>query len=168
MYDWFGTPGFGHDGASIGQYGYLRVVPEAGVAIALLTSGGGARQVCAMLVRELLDELAGVGMPDSFAPVAQPPAVDMGPLVGTYRREGVVITVDERDGTPHPVYEFVDGMKDSSPPLEMDLVPVSETVFAGSGAGPFFSEAWMPVVLSTLADGTGCCCTGMRAAPKIA
>ncbi|MEV6675129.1 serine hydrolase domain-containing protein [Streptomyces sp. NPDC051162] len=167
LYDWDGIAGFGHDGASIGQYAYLRVVPEAGVAVALLTNGGGARKLYASLLRELLAELAGVRMPDSLAPAERPPVVDMAPLVGTYRREGVVITVSERDGAPHMVYEFVDGMKDFSPPLDIDLVPVSETVFAGTGAGPSFSEDWMPVVFSTLADGTGCVYVGMRAAPKI-
>ncbi|MGW3563826.1 serine hydrolase domain-containing protein [Streptomyces sp. NPDC000941] len=168
LYDWFGTPGYGHDGASIGQYAYLRVVPEAGVAIALLTNGGGARRLYADLLQELLGELAGVRMPDAFAPAAQPPAVDITPLLGTYEREGVVITVSERDGAFHLRYEFVGGMKDFSPPLEMDLIPLSDTVFAASGAGPSFSEDWMPVVFSTLSNGTACCYIGMRAAPKIA
>ncbi|WP_283136054.1 hypothetical protein [Rhizohabitans arisaemae] len=45
---------------------------------------------------------------------------------------------------------------------------MSDTVFAGTGAGPSFSEDYMPVVFSTLADGTGCCYIGMRAAPKVA
>ncbi|MEU2869634.1 serine hydrolase domain-containing protein [Streptomyces olivoreticuli] len=166
LYDWDGIAGFGHDGASIGQYAYLRVVPEAGVAVALLTNGGAARKLYGTLLRELLAELAGVRMPEGLAPAAQPPVVDMAPLVGTYKREGVVITVSERDGAPHMVYEFVDGMKDFSPPLDIDLVPVSGTVFAGTGAGPSFSEDWMPVVFSTLADGTGCVYVGMRAAPK--
>ena len=57
-------------------------------------------------------------------------------------------------------------MKDLSPPLEMDLVPVTETVFAATGAGPSFSEDWMPVVFSTLPDGTHCVYVGMRAAPR--
>ncbi|GAA0366491.1 serine hydrolase domain-containing protein [Streptomyces blastmyceticus] len=166
LYDWDGIAGFGHDGASIGQYAYLRVVPQAGVAVALLTNGGAARKLYGTLLRELLAELAGVRMPEGLAPAAQPPVVDMAPLVGTYKREGVVITVSERDGAPHMVYEFVDGMKDFSPPLDIDLVPVSRTVFAGTGAGPSFSEDWMPVVFSTLADGTGCVYVGMRAAPK--
>ncbi|MGY0060191.1 serine hydrolase domain-containing protein [Streptomyces sp. LZ34] len=168
LYDWFGTPGYGHDGASIGQYAYLRVVPEAGVAIALLTNGGGARRLYADLLRELLGELAGVRMPDAFAPAAEPPAVDITPHLGTYEREGVVITVSERAGAPHLRYEFVGGMADFSPPLEMDLIPLSDTVFAASGVGPSFSEDWMPVVFSTLSDGTACCYIGMRAAPKIA
>lgn len=44
---------------------------------------------------------------------------------------------------------------------------MTETVFAASGAGPSFSEDWMPVVFSTLAGGTECVYIGMRAAPKI-
>ncbi|WP_020673025.1 serine hydrolase domain-containing protein [Amycolatopsis nigrescens] len=168
LYDWDGIPGFGHDGAAVGQYAYLRVVPGAGVAVALTTNGGGARQLYAALFRELLAELAGVRMPDPFEPAARPPAVDIAPFVGTYRREGVVITVTEQDGRPHLVYEFVDGMKDLSPPIEADLVPISETVFAGTGAGPAFSEGWMPVVFAGLRDGNDYCYIGMRAAPKVA
>uniref|UniRef100_A0AAU2V6Q7 Beta-lactamase family protein n=1 Tax=Streptomyces sp. NBC_00003 TaxID=2903608 RepID=A0AAU2V6Q7_9ACTN len=167
LYDWEGTPGFGHDGASIGQYGFLRVAPSADVALVLLTNGGDARQLYADLFAELLHDLAGVTMPAPFEPPAHPPVVDLGPLCGTYRREGVEITVTEQGGTAHLVYEFVDGMKDFSPPLEMDLVPLSATVFAGPGSGAYSAD-WMPVVFSTLADGTACVYIGMRAAPKIA
>ncbi|WP_214417240.1 serine hydrolase domain-containing protein [Sphaerisporangium fuscum] len=168
LYDWNGVAGYGHDGASIGQYGYLRVVPSAGVAVALLTNGGGAREVYAALYRELLAELAGVTMPEPFTPPASPPVVDWAPLAGTYRREGVVITVTEKDGTGHALYEFVDGMKDFSEPLQIDLLPVTETVFAGTGVGAAFSEDYTPVVFSTLPDGTGCIYIGMRCAPKAA
>ncbi|AMW11861.1 penicillin-binding protein [Streptomyces qaidamensis] len=168
LYDWDGVQGYGHDGASIGQYGYLRVVPSAGLAVVLLTNGGGARELYAALCRELLADLAGVRMPEPFAPPAQPPVVDFAPLVGTYRREGVVITVTERNGAGHAVYEFVDGMKDFSEPLEIDLVPVTGTVFAGTGVGAAFSEDYMPVIFSTLEDGTGCVYIGMRCGPKTA
>ncbi|MFE5556381.1 serine hydrolase domain-containing protein [Streptomyces sp. NPDC056544] len=169
LYDWNGVPGYGHDGASIGQYGYVRVVPGADLIAVLLTNGGASRYLYADLMRELLRELAGVHMPPAFAPPARPPVVDMVPLVGTYRREGVVITVSVRpDGAAHLLYEFVDGMRDFSPPLEMDLTPLSATVFAASGAGPSFSGDWMPVVFATLVDGTPCCYIGMRCAPKVA
>lgn len=107
LYDWAGTPGYGHDGASTGQYAYLRVVPEAGVR-----------------------------MPEPFAPAAQPPAVDIAPYVGTYRRAGVA-------SSPSPNAR---ARRALSPPLDMDLVPVSETVFAANS----FSEDWMPVVFATL------------------
>ncbi|MEV4108731.1 serine hydrolase domain-containing protein [Nonomuraea sp. NPDC049695] len=163
LYDWNGVFGYGHDGAAIGQYAYLRVVPEAGVAVALMTNGGGARQLYSDLFRELLDELAGVRMPEPFGPPAAPPVVDMMPYVGTYKREGVVITI-----SPDRIrYEFVDGMKDLSPPLEGELIPVSETVFAATGAGPAFSEGYMPVVFSTLPNGSPVCYVGMRATPKV-
>ncbi|MEU4518184.1 serine hydrolase domain-containing protein [Amycolatopsis sp. NPDC024027] len=167
LYDWDGTPGFGHDGATIGQYGFLRVAPEAGVAIALLTNGGGARRLYSDLFRELLHELAGVRMPEPFGPPAQPLPVALGNRAGTYRRAGVEITISDRGGVPHLRYAFVDGMADLAPPIETDLIAVSDTVFAGRADGAF-SNDWMPVVFSTLTDGTACAYIGMRAAPKVA
>ncbi|MEV5503151.1 serine hydrolase domain-containing protein [Nonomuraea fuscirosea] len=175
LYDWNGIPGYGHDGAAIGQYAYLRVVPHAGLALVLLTNGGSARLLYADLFRDLLAEFAGVAMPAPFGPPAQPSTVDVTPLLGTYRRAGVVITVshdgggagdDDGDGL-RMRYEFVDDMKEMSPPLDMELLPVTQTVFAATGAGPSFSEDHMPVVFSTLADGTACVYVGMRATPKI-
>lgn len=168
LYDWNGVPGYGHDGAAIGQYAYLRVVPHVGLAIALMTNGGSARTLYADLFRELLQELADVTMPAPFGPPVPPPTVDIGPLLGTYQREGVVVTVSRReDGSPRMRYEFVDGMKGLSPPLDMALTPVSEGVFAASGAGASFSEDYMPVVFSTLSTGAACVYVGMRATPKI-
>ncbi|MEU4162953.1 serine hydrolase domain-containing protein [Actinoplanes sp. NPDC026670] len=167
LYDWNGITGFGHDGAAVGQYAYLRVVPQANLALVLMTNGGGARLLYSDLFRELLAELAGVTMPAPFAPAPVPPPVDLTPLLGTYRRAGVVITVSRKDdGTPHLRYEFVDEMAHMSPPLDMDLQPVTGTVFAASGAGPSFSDEYMPVVFSTLTTGTRVCYIGMRAAPK--
>ncbi|MEV1319848.1 serine hydrolase domain-containing protein [Micromonospora arborensis] len=169
LYDWDGKTGYGHDGAAIGQYAYLRVVPHANLALVLMTNGGAARLLYADLFRDLLAELADVTMPAPFAPAPVPPQIDLTPLLGTYRREGVVVTVFRGgDGAPHMRYEFVDDMADMSPPLEMNLEPVTETVFAASGAGPSFSEDYMPVVFSTLTNGTQVCYVGMRATPKVA
>ncbi|MCG5220844.1 serine hydrolase domain-containing protein [Streptosporangium sp. KLBMP 9127] len=166
LYDWDGIAGFGHDGSAVAQHSYLRVVPEAGVAIVLLANGGDFGRLYADLFRELLDELAGVRMPPPFAPPANPPVVDMTQLAGTYKREGVAITITQNgDGGARVRYEFVDGLKDLSPPLEADLVPVSPTVFAASG-GPF-GENHVPVVFSTLTNGTRCVYISMRATPKI-
>ncbi|MFI6904714.1 serine hydrolase domain-containing protein [Nonomuraea sp. NPDC050394] len=164
LYDWNGVPGYGHDGSAVGQFAYLRVVPGAGVAIALLTNGGATRQLYADLFGELLSELAGVRLPEPFGPAAEPPAVDWASLTGTYRREGAVLTVTEG----RLLYEFADGMEGISPPLDVELAPVTATVFAGTGAGPSFNDDSMPVVFSTLTDGTPCVFVGMRATPKIA
>ena len=66
------------------------------------------------------------------------------------------------------MYAFAGGTVGCSPDLEMELVPLSDTVFAGSGGGASFAEDWMPVVFATLRDGTRCAYIGMRAAPKAA
>jgi CubicO group peptidase (beta-lactamase class C family) len=165
LYDWDGIRGYGHDGASFGQYAYLRVLPDAGVIAVLLTNGGGAPQLSTALFQELLGELAGVRIPAAFAPSAHPPTINSTPFAGTYRREGVDITVMQRNNTLRMRYELTGGMKDFSPPIEVDLVPVSDTVFAAPGAGAVAAD-WMPVVFTELPDGTGCLYLGMRAAPR--
>ncbi|APM39841.1 serine hydrolase domain-containing protein [Clostridium kluyveri] len=163
LYDWDDVKVFGHDGATIGQNGYLRVVPETGTAIALLTNGGASDLLHSVLFRELFEELAGVRMPDkAFGPSSQPPMVDIAPFIGTYERKGVVITITEHNGILHLVYEINDGRKDPSPSLEIKLIPVSETVFAGAAG-----QDWIPVVFHKLMDGSIFCYIGMRAAPKI-
>lgn len=165
IYDWNGVPGFGHNGSSIGQRSYLRVVPEAGLAFALLANHGTTDRLYNDLSRELLGELAGVRVPADFAPPPSPPSVNVAPFAGTYRREGVIITVAAKDGKLHFVYEFADALKGIAPPIETDLVPVSENVFAGRNS--MFGDDWMPVLFSKLPDGTEYCYTGMRVAPKI-
>ncbi|MEO3871090.1 serine hydrolase domain-containing protein [Nonomuraea sp. B12E4] len=97
LHDWNGTFGFGHDGSAVSQHSYLRVLPDAGVALVLLANGGGFGRLHTELVGELAAELAGARMPAPFAPPAVPPPVDLAPLIGTYRREGVAITIF-RDG----------------------------------------------------------------------
>ncbi|WP_030472837.1 serine hydrolase domain-containing protein [Lentzea aerocolonigenes] len=156
LYDFTGTPGIGHDGAATGQYTYLRVIPEKGIAIALLTNGGGARPLSSAILRSLLGEF-GVEMPPPFAPPAEPLDVDMTPYNGVYKREGVVIMIDGRKAR----YEFVDDMA-IYPSMDMELVPVAPNVFAATGAGSSFQDDFMPVVFEN-----GCCYIGMRAAPKV-
>lgn len=167
LYDWDGVFGYGHDGSAVAQHCYLRIFPQAGVAVVLLANGGDFARLYEDLVRELLAELADVRMPPSFAPPVNPPEVDMAPLLGTYKREGVITTISQNgDGSAHIRYEFVDSMAHLSPPLEADMVPVSPTVFAaGFGLG---GQDYTPVVFSTLTNGTPCVYVGMRAAPKAA
>lgn len=167
LYDWAGTPGFGHDGATLGQYSYLRVVPGAGVAAVLLTNGGGARRLYEELFAELLGDLAGVAQPAPFGPPARPVEADTAGITGEYRREGVEVSVTRTpEGTARMRYAFVDGMAGFAPPFETHLVPVEPGVFAVPGMGAFSGE-WMPVVFTTLADGTACVYIGMRAAPRV-
>ncbi|MFD7221463.1 serine hydrolase domain-containing protein [Streptomyces sp. NPDC059892] len=179
LFEWDGARGFGHDGSTFGQLAYLRAIPEAGIALALLTNGGGAApKVFETLCRELTAELAGVTMP-GFGPAAGAPgadavrpAVDPTPFVGGYRREGFLMTVTDRpagDGVLQVRYEGADGLKDTFEPLFWNLVPVSDTpsktVFAGRRNE---KDAWIPVVFYALADGSRYVHFGVRATAKSA
>ncbi len=68
---WSGRKIIGHDGGTVGQYSFLRVVPGEDLAIALLTNGGDAGGLYESLYGTLLKGLAGVEMP-------QTPAIDEG------------------------------------------------------------------------------------------
>jgi CubicO group peptidase (beta-lactamase class C family) len=74
----------GHDGSTIGQDAYLRMVPSAGVAVAVLTNGGDAAALYADVVGHVLAELASVRLPAPPTPPADPPGVDPTPFLGTY------------------------------------------------------------------------------------
>ncbi|TDD50136.1 serine hydrolase domain-containing protein [Saccharopolyspora elongata] len=167
LHDWNGVFGFGHDGNAGAQQSYLRVIPRAGVAVVLLTNGGDFARLYADLFRELLAELADARMPVPFAPPANPPEVDLTPLLGSYRRAGAITTISRDDaGGARIRYEFADELEGIAPPMEASLLPVSPTVFAA----PFNlgGEAYSPVVFATLANGTPCVYVSMRAAPKAA
>ncbi len=60
---WSGKKIIGHDGGTVGQYAFLRVLPEEDLAIALLTNGGDAGGLYEEIFGTLLKGLARVDMP---------------------------------------------------------------------------------------------------------
>ena len=166
LYDWDGRRVFGHDGATLGQAAFLRVVPEAGVAIVLLTNGGNAHDLYEELFRELLDELCGLRMPAALAPAVEPPAVALGELAGLYERVGVRIELADRGGrlagrltATGPLAEL-----DDDPVEEVELLPVTPNVFVTRSDG---EETWTPAVFYALDDGSRYLHMGGRATPRI-
>lgn len=87
----------GHDGATIGQYAYLRLVPDAGVAVALLTNGGNAAALYADLAGHVLGELTRVRLPALPQPPADPPRVDATAYLGTYSCDMADLAVTQDD-----------------------------------------------------------------------
>jgi CubicO group peptidase (beta-lactamase class C family) len=84
----------GHDGTTIGQNAYLRIVPDRDLAVVLLTNGGGAGALFDALVRPLLRDLAGAELNPPPPPPPAPPVV--GPTaayLGAYERTGVRMEV---------------------------------------------------------------------------
>jgi CubicO group peptidase (beta-lactamase class C family) len=75
---------FGHDGGTIGQSAFLRIVPGADLAIALLTNGGNTIGLYFEIYGHLLRELAGIEIPAHPLPPAEPASIDASRFTGTY------------------------------------------------------------------------------------
>ena len=96
----FDTPAgaiIGHDGSTIGQNAFLRMVPEAGLAVALLTNGGDAFSLYRDVVGHVLRELADVTLPPLPVPPPDPGRIDAERYVGTYSAEVFDLTVSQDD-----------------------------------------------------------------------
>jgi CubicO group peptidase (beta-lactamase class C family) len=98
LFSWDGHAGYGHDGSTIGQRAYLRVFPDARLAVTLLTNGGSSglafRQICG----ELAKELAGVTMPAWPTAPETAPDLDLSVYEGTYGRLNVDVELRAEDG----------------------------------------------------------------------
>ncbi|HET9896485.1 MAG TPA: serine hydrolase domain-containing protein [Streptosporangiaceae bacterium] len=95
IFDWPGGTVIGHDGGTIGQAAFLRLVPDRDVAIALLTNGGDAISVYTEICSHLLRELADIELPARPAPPAQPRRIDATRYAGTYACDIAELTVSQ-------------------------------------------------------------------------
>jgi CubicO group peptidase (beta-lactamase class C family) len=164
--DWGGTRLVGHDGNTIGQSAFLRVLPEHDLAVGLLTNGGRTRDLYESLVRAVVRELTGVEMPRPLEPPDPPPRVDVAPYEGTYQRSGVRIEVRDEPGRG-PRFRYagtalVEGVERA--PEDHALVPVRDGVFVMRPEG---FQTWLPVTFHELPDGTPYLHTGLRATRKV-
>lgn len=75
-----------HDGGTIGQVAFLRVVPERRLAVCVLVNGGDFFAIYDDIVAHLVRELAGVELPARPVPPAEGDRepVDAAPYVGRY------------------------------------------------------------------------------------
>ena len=97
IFDWGGRTVVGHDGGTIGQAAFLRVVPDAGVAVALLTNGGNPIALFRDAVRRAATrDSPASSMPADAVPPEPPLPVDPSAYVGLYEREGASIRVSRR------------------------------------------------------------------------
>ncbi|GAB3568951.1 serine hydrolase [Amycolatopsis endophytica] len=164
--DWDGHVVLGHDGNTIGQAAFLRLLPEEGLAVTLLTNGGNTRGLYEDLYREIFAELAGVAVPRPLAPPASPVSVDVTPYLGTYERASTRMEVFTSDDGPR-LRSTVTG-----PLAELVPDPVEEYDLVGVGDGLFVVWVpqvadWVPVTFYTLPTGEQYVHHGVRATPKV-
>lgn len=166
-FDWNGDRLYGHDGSTIGQNAFLRVHPQSGVAVTLLTNGGHPRDLYEDIFREVFAELSGVRMQEPVEPPAEPLDVDPSRFEGTYERESVRIEVYTGADGPMmrttvlgPLAALV-----PDPVDEYALTAISDGVFALREPG---TQTWMTVTFYTLPTGEDYLHFGARATPRVA
>ncbi|SEK77010.1 serine hydrolase domain-containing protein [Streptacidiphilus jiangxiensis] len=88
----------GHTGISKGQKAFLRVVPSAGVAVAVLTNSATAEPLAHGILSTVLGDLTGVETAPLPVPPANPRLVDVDRMCGTYRSTLYDLTLTVKDG----------------------------------------------------------------------
>lgn len=165
-FDWDGHRVIGHDGNTIGQSAFLRLLPSHGLAVTLLTNGGNTRDLYEELYREIFASLAGVALPPPISPAATPPPVDVAEYAGVYERASMRIEVFEgesglrmRQTITGPIAALV-----PEATTEHDLIPVGgpQFVFREPGA-----KSWISATFYTLPTGERYLHSGVRATPKV-
>jgi dipeptidyl aminopeptidase/acylaminoacyl peptidase/CubicO group peptidase (beta-lactamase class C family) len=160
----------GHDGNTIGQAAFLRVLPDpgnpgAGLAVTLLTNGGNTRDLYGDLYQEIFAALAGVAMPQPITPPVTPVAVDITPHLGTYERASVRMEV--MAGSDGPMLRTTV----LGPLAEMTPDPVSEYPMTAVSQDLWLvrepdAQTWVPVTFYALGTGEKYLHFGARATPK--
>ena len=147
LFEWDGQPVYGHDGSTIGQRAYLRVVPGARLAVCLLTNGGEAFNAFKALCGELVSERAGIEMPQIPDPPESPPSLDLSRYAGEYGRLNVDMTITVDGDALHGKVDAHGPLSNMLPKDENDpglrIVPVDRSLFLATGKD---TPAPVPVV----------------------
>lgn len=165
-WEWSGHLVIGHNGNTIGQSAFLRIVPDQGLAVALLTNADNADGLYEDLFREILAAVAEITVPPRLAPAAEPATADATPWLGTYERAAKRIeVVADDDG---PVLRLTSAKNFAvlkpGPAVDVPMIPIGTNLFAVRMPQ---DEHWSPVFFYTLASGTKFLHFGARATPKV-
>ncbi|MCW2671942.1 MAG: serine hydrolase [Frankiales bacterium] len=165
LMEWSGRPVFGHDGSTLGQAAFLRVLPDAGLSVSLTTNGGrGTRDLFEDLYGEVFAALASVEVPRWPEPPAVPVEVDPARFVGTYRREAVeVIVAEVEPGRLQMTTRSTGPLATLGAEQVLELVPYDEDTLLASAPG---AEGFLPAVFFDL-EGERYLHTGARAIRRV-
>ncbi len=130
-FNWDGAWLYGHDGNTLGQAAFLRIFPDAGLAVGMLTNDNSAHGLYEQLYGEIFAELCGVKMPGMLELPDEPPVLDITEWVGNYERSNVVIEIiDEPEG---PLFKATQrgelAALEEDPVMEYRMSPVREGLY---------------------------------------
>ncbi|MBN9608472.1 MAG: hypothetical protein BGO26_19445 [Actinobacteria bacterium 69-20] len=131
-YRWGDQTVLGHDGGTDGQFSFLRVHPPTGSVAVLLTNGPDGGRLFEAFAAPLFAGLAGAPVPEQVCPPADPPAVDVDRLAGTYLHYGKAVEVRVADGRVAATVTAEADESTGDPGLSetFDLVPHSQSTDA--------------------------------------
>jgi CubicO group peptidase (beta-lactamase class C family) len=162
---WDGRQVIGHDGNTIGQAAFWRVLPSAGLSVTLLTNGGNDVKLFDELFREIFAELAGVAVPKRLGPPEPPVEVDVAPYAAVYERASMRMEVLAEDDGPALTAQVTG-------PLA-ELVPDQNVRYPLTGVEPGLflahddeTDNWIPVTFYQLPTGERYMHFGGRATPR--
>ena len=175
-FGWDGQRLVGHDGNTIGQAAFLRILPEAGIAVTLLTNGGRTRDLYGDLYREIFADLAGVAMPTPIAPPDEPAEADITPHLGRYERAGVLMEIlsgaagDDGDEIGGPVLRttITGPLAELQPDDTVHTYPMTAIGQDLYVVREPEAETWVPITFYALPAGERYLHFGARATPKAA
>ncbi|GAA5172245.1 serine hydrolase domain-containing protein [Amycolatopsis dongchuanensis] len=138
----------GHNGGTIGQAAYLRVVPAHDVGVALFTNGGTSYLVYQEIVGRVLRDLTGIELPPMPLPEPHAPRIDASRYIGTYASPVTEAVVSQDDDgrvwlARTPKGAFASGLGET--PVSTELVAWSgDTLLAVEPEpGPFAPHTFL-------------------------
>jgi CubicO group peptidase (beta-lactamase class C family) len=165
---WGGRAILGHDGDTIGQSAYLRIDPEARLAVCLLTNAAESQSFFRAVFDEVFGSLVGVTMPASPLPARSAGGPDLERHAGWYERTSRRLEVSVRDGRLHMVLTVTGKLAEliNSEPEELTLYP------ADSSGDRFVlrsheDEPWVPLSFGRLPDRTPYLYLAGRVTPRV-
>jgi CubicO group peptidase (beta-lactamase class C family) len=148
LYDWSGRKLFGHDGTTISQVAFLRIDPEARLAVCLLTNSVNSPSLFNSLVSEVFTHHVGAAAPAAPEPVDGPVGGDE--HVGVYERASVRLEVLRREDRLVMTYQATgDRLAFAEEPmLEYELRPTAPADGNHFVTRSAPNQPWTPVVFA--------------------
>ena len=133
LFDWGGHRGYGHDGSTIGQRAFLRVLPEARLAVTLLTNGGSSLTAFREICGEIVKDVAGVTVPPWPTAPETSPGLDLSVYEGSYGRLNVDVELkadgDVLAGTFRQSGPLAESLPEEGRVQLVTAIPVDRTTF---------------------------------------
>jgi len=129
LFDWGDRRVIGHDGATLGQNSFLRIIPDLGIAVAVLTNSGDGGPLAGRVFEAVLDPLAGITPPPPPEPTGS--TVDPDRHTGRYERLAQRIDVEWRaDRLWMTLTDRRPLLPDRPPTVEVELQPAGDGLFS--------------------------------------